>query len=196
MSVQAGTGAQSNYFSQVLFLARMSATQLVRPPSHSRRAEAARSSARRGLLLVATLGAVIIALMVALDVAEIGLMRVVPVAALVLLPGLPGALQPSPAGSILRWICRQFAAPRYCPWLAGEVGDGQRDLDFSGSAPRPIVAPSPSAAIAGAPPPAAPTPVDSRKSSAAVMLPDLIFQLPSDEQVSAEPASSHSPQAL
>src|SRR6202795_860785 len=74
MSVQAGTGAQSNYFSQVLFLARMSATQLVRPPSHSRRAEAARSSARRGLLLAAPLGAVIIALMVALDVAEIGLM--------------------------------------------------------------------------------------------------------------------------
>jgi len=74
MSVQAGIGGQSNYFSQVLFLARMSATQLVRPPSHSRRAEAARRSARRGLLLVAILGAVIIALMVALDVAEIGLM--------------------------------------------------------------------------------------------------------------------------
>lgn len=74
MSVQAGIGGRSNYFSQVLFLARMSATQLVRPPSHSRRAEAARSSARRGLLLVAILGAVIIALMVALDVAEIGLM--------------------------------------------------------------------------------------------------------------------------
>src|SRR6266478_630736 len=74
MSAQAGIGGQSNYFSQVLFLARTSATQLVRPPSHSRRAEAARRSARRGLLLVAILGAVIIALMVALDVAEIGLM--------------------------------------------------------------------------------------------------------------------------
>jgi membrane-associated phospholipid phosphatase len=74
MSAQAGIGGQSNYFSQVLFLARMSATQLVRPPSHSRRAEAARRSARRGLLLVAILGAIIIALMVALDVAEIGLM--------------------------------------------------------------------------------------------------------------------------
>jgi membrane-associated phospholipid phosphatase len=74
MSVQAGIAGQSNYFSQVLFLARMSATQLVRPPSHSRRAEAARRSARRGLLLVAILGAVIIALMVAVDVAEIGLM--------------------------------------------------------------------------------------------------------------------------
>jgi len=74
MSVQAGIGGQSNYFLQVLSLARMSATQLVRPPSHSRRAEAARRSARRGLLLAAILGAVIIALMVALDVAEIGLM--------------------------------------------------------------------------------------------------------------------------
>src|SRR5258708_12381458 len=74
MSAQAGIGGQSNYFSQVLFLARTSATQLVRPPSHSRRAEAARRSARRGLLLVAILGAVIIALMVALDVAEMGLM--------------------------------------------------------------------------------------------------------------------------
>ena len=74
MSVQVGIGGRSNYFSQVLFLARMSVTQLVRPPSHSRRAEAARRSARRGLLLVAILGAVIIALMVALDVAEIGLM--------------------------------------------------------------------------------------------------------------------------
>jgi undecaprenyl-diphosphatase len=74
MSVQVGIGGRSNYFSQVLSLARMSVTQLVRPPSHSRRAEAARRSARRGLLLVAILGAFIIALMVALDVAEIGLM--------------------------------------------------------------------------------------------------------------------------
>src|SRR6202022_803666 len=52
----------------------LAATQLVRPPSHSRRAEAARRSARHGLLLIAILGAVIIALMVALDVTEIGLM--------------------------------------------------------------------------------------------------------------------------
>src|SRR5216683_3067394 len=74
MSVQAGIGGQSNYFSQVLFLARMSATQLVRPPSHSRRAEAARRSARRGLLLVVIVSAVIVALMYALDVTEIGLM--------------------------------------------------------------------------------------------------------------------------
>src|SRR5260370_17760923 len=74
MSAQAGIGGQSNCFSQWLFLARTSATQLVRPPSHSRRAEAARRSARRGLLLVAIVSAVIVALMYALDVTEIGLM--------------------------------------------------------------------------------------------------------------------------
>src|SRR3977135_1152626 len=74
MSAQAGIGAQSNYFSQVFILARTSATQLVRRPSHSRRAEAARRSARHVLLLAAILGAAIIALMYALDVPEIGLM--------------------------------------------------------------------------------------------------------------------------
>src|SRR6266704_3327468 len=74
MSAQAGIGAQSNYFSQVFILARTSATQLVRRPSHSRRAEAARRSARHVLLLVAILSAAIIALMYALDATEIGLM--------------------------------------------------------------------------------------------------------------------------
>jgi undecaprenyl-diphosphatase len=74
MSAQAGIGAPSNYFSQVFSLVRTSATQLVRRPSHSRRAEAARRSARHVLLLAAILGAAIIALMYALDVAEIGLM--------------------------------------------------------------------------------------------------------------------------
>jgi undecaprenyl-diphosphatase len=74
MSAQAGVGAPSNYFSQIFILVRTSATQLVRRPSHSRRAEAARRSARHVLLLAATLGAAIIALMYALDVAEIGLM--------------------------------------------------------------------------------------------------------------------------
>ena len=46
MSVQAGIGAPSNYFSQLFILVRTSAAQLVRRPSHSRRAEAARRSAR------------------------------------------------------------------------------------------------------------------------------------------------------
>src|SRR5258707_10971138 len=70
MSAQAGIGAQSNYFSQVFILVRTSATQLVRRPSHSRRAEAARRSARHVLLLAAILGAAIIALMYALDRSE------------------------------------------------------------------------------------------------------------------------------
>jgi len=74
MSAQAGIDPQSNYFSQVFILVRTSATQLVRRPSHSRRAEAARRSARHVLLLTAILGAAIIALMYALDAAEIGLM--------------------------------------------------------------------------------------------------------------------------
>jgi membrane-associated phospholipid phosphatase len=74
MSAQAGIGAHSNYFSQVFAGLRISATRLLRPPSHSRRAEAARRSARHVLLLIVLLGAVIVALMVALDVTEIGLM--------------------------------------------------------------------------------------------------------------------------
>jgi membrane-associated phospholipid phosphatase len=46
----------------------------VRRPSHSRRAEAARRSARHVLLLTATVGTAVIALMYALDAVEIGLM--------------------------------------------------------------------------------------------------------------------------
>jgi membrane-associated phospholipid phosphatase len=74
MSAPDSNGEPSNYVSRLFGLVRQSATQLVRPPSHSRRAEAARRSARHVLLLVAILGAAIIALMYALDVTEIGLM--------------------------------------------------------------------------------------------------------------------------
>src|ERR1700730_7885160 len=74
MSAQAGLGGSSNYFSGLFAVVRISLAQLVRPPSHSRRAEAARRSARHALLLAATVGAVIIALMYALDAREIGLM--------------------------------------------------------------------------------------------------------------------------
>jgi membrane-associated phospholipid phosphatase len=74
MSAPAGIGGHSNYFSQVFAAVRISATQLVRPPSHSRRAEAARRSARHVLLLIVLLGAVIVALMYLFDVTEIGLM--------------------------------------------------------------------------------------------------------------------------
>jgi len=74
MSVQTGSGVQSNYVSRLLASVRQSFGQLVRPPSHSRRAEAARRAARHVLLLSAILAAVIIALMLALDATEIGWM--------------------------------------------------------------------------------------------------------------------------
>jgi undecaprenyl-diphosphatase len=74
MSARAGFGGSSNYFSGLFAVVLTSLAPLVRPPSHSRRAEAARRSARHALLLTATLGAVIIALMYALDAREIGLM--------------------------------------------------------------------------------------------------------------------------
>jgi membrane-associated phospholipid phosphatase len=74
MSAEAGIGESSNYLSRFFALIRQSAAQLVRPPSHSRRAVAARRSARHVLWLTAILGAAIIALMYALDVREIGLM--------------------------------------------------------------------------------------------------------------------------
>ena len=74
MSVPTGSGASSNYFSRLFASVRRSATQLVRSPSHSRRAEAARRSARHGLLLSAGVAALVIALMYALDATEIGWM--------------------------------------------------------------------------------------------------------------------------
>src|SRR6202165_3423463 len=76
MSAQPGLGGSSNYFSELFAVVRISLTQLVRPPSHSHRAEAAPRSARHVLLLTATAGAVIIALMYALDAREIALMPV------------------------------------------------------------------------------------------------------------------------
>jgi membrane-associated phospholipid phosphatase len=71
MSVQAGIGQSPTYLSQLFSLVRMSVTQLVRPPSHSRRAEAARRLARHSLSITAIIGAVIIVLMYAADVREI-----------------------------------------------------------------------------------------------------------------------------
>jgi len=70
----AAAGKSSHYFSQFLALVRRSAAQLVRPPSHARRAEAARRLARDALLFAAIGGIAVVALMYALDVREIGLM--------------------------------------------------------------------------------------------------------------------------
>jgi membrane-associated phospholipid phosphatase len=74
MSAHAGIGEDSNYFFRIFAVAGSSAAQLVRPPSHSRRAEAARRLARHSLLITTMLGLLIIALMYVLDAREIGLM--------------------------------------------------------------------------------------------------------------------------
>jgi membrane-associated phospholipid phosphatase len=71
MPAQTGTGESNNYLSRFVTLLWRSSAQLVRAPSHSRRAEAARRSARHVLLLVAMVGAAVITLMVALDAHEI-----------------------------------------------------------------------------------------------------------------------------
>jgi membrane-associated phospholipid phosphatase len=74
MSAQAGAGESSNYLARLFALVQTSLAQLVRPPSHARRAEAARRLARHALLATAILSAVIVALMVGFDAREIGLM--------------------------------------------------------------------------------------------------------------------------
>jgi membrane-associated phospholipid phosphatase len=74
MSARAGDGDSSNYLFRLFVLVRMSLAQLVRPPSHSRRVEATRRLARHSLMITATIGVAIIALMYALDATEIGLM--------------------------------------------------------------------------------------------------------------------------
>lgn len=67
-------GDSLGYFSRLATLSWRSLAQLVRQPSHSRRAEAARRAARHGLWLAAALGAAIIVLMYAIDVWEISQM--------------------------------------------------------------------------------------------------------------------------
>ena len=63
-----------NYLSRFLTLTWLSLAQLVRAPSHSRRAEAARRAARHVLWLSVVIGVAIILLMYALDAWEIGQM--------------------------------------------------------------------------------------------------------------------------
>jgi membrane-associated phospholipid phosphatase len=74
MTAPAGGGESANYFLQLLALTRRSAAQLARPPSHSRRAEAARRLARRVLVTTAIVSAIIVALMLWFDAREIDLM--------------------------------------------------------------------------------------------------------------------------
>jgi membrane-associated phospholipid phosphatase len=74
MTAPAVISESASYLSRFFTLASRSFAQIVRTPSHSRRAEAARRSARHALLLTAIVGIAIIALMYALDVREISLM--------------------------------------------------------------------------------------------------------------------------
>jgi membrane-associated phospholipid phosphatase len=74
MSANSVAGESQNYASRFVKLAWLSLTQLVRSPSHSRRAEAARRAARYVLWLSAGLGAAIIVLMYAIDAWEIAQM--------------------------------------------------------------------------------------------------------------------------
>ena len=67
-------GVSPHYVGRFFGTLLASFAQLVRSPSHSRRAEAGRRAARHGLWLIAGLGAAVIALMYLLDVAEIRLM--------------------------------------------------------------------------------------------------------------------------
>jgi membrane-associated phospholipid phosphatase len=68
------SGRAPNYVGQVGALAWLSLSRLVRAPSHSRRAEAARRWARQSLWLTIGAGVAVAVLMVVLDATEIGWM--------------------------------------------------------------------------------------------------------------------------
>lgn len=74
MSAPALRQESANYPARLATLAGRSLVQLVRSPSHSRRAEAGRRAARHSLWLIAIVGAAIITLMLMFDVPEIKLM--------------------------------------------------------------------------------------------------------------------------
>ena len=74
MTTPAVINESASYLSRFFTLASRSCAQIVRRPSHSRRAEAARRSARHALLLTAIIGIAILGLMYLLDVPEISLM--------------------------------------------------------------------------------------------------------------------------
>jgi membrane-associated phospholipid phosphatase len=74
MAVRPVASVSANYVARFFTLVWASLTQLTRTPSHSRRAEAARRSARHVLLLIAVIAVAIIVLMVAFDAQEIAMM--------------------------------------------------------------------------------------------------------------------------
>jgi membrane-associated phospholipid phosphatase len=74
MSAPAGIGVSSNYIASLFALVRRSMAQLALPPSHARRAVAARRLARHALLTTTIVAAAVIALMYGFDAREIALM--------------------------------------------------------------------------------------------------------------------------
>ncbi len=74
MSVLSDASPSANYFFRLFALIRLSAVQLVRPPSAPRRAEAFRRLQWQLLWLIVIGAAAIVALMVTFDEAEIGMM--------------------------------------------------------------------------------------------------------------------------
>ena len=74
MSALDGVPQQAHYLSQVGLLVWQSVRRLMRPPSHSRRSEARRRMARRGVILSALASLAILPLMFLIDVPAIRLM--------------------------------------------------------------------------------------------------------------------------
>jgi membrane-associated phospholipid phosphatase len=73
MSIQSGV-EQSGYFTRLGLVVSTSAAQLVRPPSHPNRAEAARRLARHSLITAVIGALLIVTLMIWVDMREIALM--------------------------------------------------------------------------------------------------------------------------
>jgi undecaprenyl-diphosphatase len=104
MSAGTDIAEPSNYVVRLMVFVRLSLAQLVRAPSHSRRAEAARHLARRTLWLAGVGAVTIVALMVVLDVPEIGLMP--------------------PRGTAALWpvrILTDFGKSTYLLWLLAAI---------------------------------------------------------------------------
>jgi membrane-associated phospholipid phosphatase len=74
VSALSGAAPSQSYFFQLFALLRLSAVQLVRPPSAPRRVAAAGRLRRQAVLLAAIGGVVIVALMATFDAIEIGMM--------------------------------------------------------------------------------------------------------------------------
>jgi membrane-associated phospholipid phosphatase len=74
MPVPVAIDEHSSYPARLFALVSLSLSQLVRPPSHARRAEAARKLARHSLLAIVVFGGFIVVLMAGFDAREIGMM--------------------------------------------------------------------------------------------------------------------------